>query len=46
VQGSIDQPPNRGSADDLHLGGDASQAVVKRTALDDYPVVYFATHGI
>jgi CHAT domain-containing protein/tetratricopeptide (TPR) repeat protein len=31
---------------DLHLGSDASETVVKRTALADYRVVYFATHGL
>jgi CHAT domain-containing protein/Tfp pilus assembly protein PilF len=31
---------------DLHLGSDASETTVKRTALADYRVVYFATHGL
>jgi CHAT domain-containing protein/tetratricopeptide (TPR) repeat protein len=31
---------------DVHLGSDATEATVKRTALDDYRVVYFATHGL
>jgi CHAT domain-containing protein len=31
---------------DVHLGSDASETVVKRTALADYRVVYFATHGL
>jgi len=31
---------------DLHLGSDASETVVKRTALADYRVVYFATHAL
>jgi CHAT domain-containing protein len=34
------------AAGDVHLGSDASEAVVKRTALNDYRVVYFATHGL
>jgi CHAT domain-containing protein len=34
------------AAGDIHLGGDASETVVKRTALADYRVVYFATHGL
>jgi CHAT domain-containing protein len=34
------------AAGDLHLGSDASEAMVKRTALNDYRVVYFATHGL
>jgi CHAT domain-containing protein len=34
------------SASDVHLGGDATEANVKRTALADYRVVYFATHGL
>jgi CHAT domain-containing protein len=33
-------------ADDIHLGDDATEATVKRTALGDYGVVYFATHGL
>jgi CHAT domain-containing protein/tetratricopeptide (TPR) repeat protein len=31
---------------DIHLGSDASETTVKRTALDGYRVVYFATHGL
>jgi CHAT domain-containing protein/Tfp pilus assembly protein PilF len=31
---------------DVHLAGDATEATVKRTALADYRVVYFATHGL
>jgi CHAT domain-containing protein len=34
------------AAGDIHLGSDASETVVKRTALNDYRVVYFATHGL
>jgi tetratricopeptide (TPR) repeat protein/CHAT domain-containing protein len=34
------------AAGDLHLGSDATEATVKRTALADYRVVYFATHGL
>jgi CHAT domain-containing protein len=34
------------AAGDLHLGGDASEATVKRAALADYPVVYSATHDL
>jgi CHAT domain-containing protein len=34
------------TAGDVHLGSDASETVVKRTALSDYRVVYFATHGL
>jgi CHAT domain-containing protein/tetratricopeptide (TPR) repeat protein len=34
------------ATNDIHLGGDASETVVKRTALADYRVVYFATHGL
>ena len=34
------------AATDIHLGSDASEATVKRTALSDYRVVYFATHGL
>src|SRR5262249_50589243 len=34
------------AAGDIHLGEDASEATVKRTALADYRVVYFATHGL
>jgi CHAT domain-containing protein len=31
---------------DIHLGKDASETTVKRAALSDYRVVYFATHGL
>jgi CHAT domain-containing protein/Tfp pilus assembly protein PilF len=31
---------------DLRFGLDASEAVVKRTKLDQYRIVYFATHGL
>ncbi len=31
---------------DIHLGRDASVTTVKRTALIDYRIVYFATHGL
>jgi CHAT domain-containing protein len=34
------------AAGDVHLGSDASETVVKRTALADFRVVYFATHGL
>jgi CHAT domain-containing protein/Tfp pilus assembly protein PilF len=34
------------AAGDIHLGSDASETTVKRTALADYRVVYFATHGL
>jgi CHAT domain-containing protein len=34
------------AAGDVHLGSDASETVVTRTALADYRVVYFATHGL
>jgi CHAT domain-containing protein len=30
----------------IHLRHDASESTVKRTALSDYRVVYFATHGL
>jgi CHAT domain-containing protein len=33
-------------AADIHLDKDASETTVKRTALADYRVVYFATHGL
>jgi CHAT domain-containing protein len=33
-------------AADIHLGKDASETTVKRTALADCRVVYFATHGL
>ena len=31
---------------DIHLGSDASETTVKRLALADYRIVYFATHGL
>ncbi|QHO73558.1 hypothetical protein ACH79_13780 [Bradyrhizobium sp. CCBAU 051011] len=31
---------------DIHLGEDASETTLKRTALADYSIVYFATHGL
>ena len=31
---------------DIHLGSDASEAAVKSARLDDYEIVYFATHGL
>ena len=31
---------------DIHLGRDASETTVKHVPLDDYRVVYFATHGL
>jgi len=31
---------------DIHLGQDASEAMVKRAPLADYRVIYFATHGL
>jgi CHAT domain-containing protein/Tfp pilus assembly protein PilF len=31
---------------DIHVGADASETTVKRLALTDYRVVYFATHGL
>jgi CHAT domain-containing protein len=34
------------SADDIHLGKDASETTVKKARLADYRVVYFATHGL
>jgi CHAT domain-containing protein len=34
------------AAADIHLGGDASETTVKRAALSDYSIVYFATHGL
>jgi CHAT domain-containing protein len=34
------------AASDVYLGSDATEAAVKRTALSDYRVVYFATHGL
>jgi CHAT domain-containing protein len=33
-------------ASDIHLGADASETMVKRLALADYRIVYFATHGL
>ena len=34
------------SRSDIHLQRDASETTVKRAALGDYRVVYFATHGL
>jgi CHAT domain-containing protein len=34
------------AASDIHLGEDASETTVKRAALADYGIVYFATHGL
>ena len=34
------------SMSDIHLQKDASESTVKRAALADYRVVYFATHGL
>jgi CHAT domain-containing protein/Tfp pilus assembly protein PilF len=34
------------AAGDIHLGSDATETAVKQTALADYRVVYFATHGL
>jgi tetratricopeptide (TPR) repeat protein len=34
------------SANDIHLGRNATEANVKRLPLADYRVVYFATHGL
>jgi CHAT domain-containing protein len=34
------------AASDIHLGSDASETSVKRLALADYGIVYFATHGL
>jgi hypothetical protein len=34
------------AASDIHLGEDASESTVKRAALADYGIVYFATHGL
>ena len=34
------------SSADIHLGEDASETTVKRAALADYNIVYFATHGL
>jgi CHAT domain-containing protein len=33
-------------AADIHLDKDATETMVKRTALENYRVVYFATHGL
>jgi CHAT domain-containing protein/tetratricopeptide (TPR) repeat protein len=33
-------------ASDIHLGADASEFTVKHAKLDDYGIVYFATHGL
>jgi CHAT domain-containing protein len=34
------------AAADIHLGADASETILKRAALADYAIVYFATHGL
>ena len=34
------------SRSDIHLQKDASETVVKRAALTNYRVIYFATHGL
>jgi hypothetical protein len=34
------------SADDLKVRADASETTVKNTHLDDYRIVYFATHAL
>ena len=34
------------AASDIHLGEDASETTLKRAALADYGIVYFATHGL
>jgi CHAT domain-containing protein len=34
------------ASNDLHFGNDASETTVKRAHLEDYRVVYFATHGL
>jgi len=34
------------AAADIHLGADASETTVKRLALADYGIIYFATHGL
>jgi CHAT domain-containing protein len=34
------------AASDIHLGVDASETTVKHAKLDDYSIVYFATHGL
>ncbi|MGE3989716.1 tetratricopeptide repeat protein [Pseudorhodoplanes sp.] len=36
----------RVSANDIHLGRDATESRVKSKPLDDYRIVYFATHGL
>jgi CHAT domain-containing protein len=35
-----------GAGSDIRLGRDASEAAVKRAALSQYRIVYFATHGL
>ncbi|MBR0962347.1 CHAT domain-containing protein [Bradyrhizobium japonicum] len=38
---------NVGAADaDIHLGRDASETTLKRAALAQYGIIYFATHGL
>ena len=32
--------------DDIQLGLDATETAVKQSKLDDYRIVYFATHGL
>jgi CHAT domain-containing protein/Tfp pilus assembly protein PilF len=34
------------AADDIHLGRDASETTLKRAALAQYGIIYFATHGL
>lgn len=34
------------AASDIHLGVDASETTVKHVKLDDYSIIYFATHGL
>jgi CHAT domain-containing protein len=34
------------SSSDIHLDKEATETMVKRTPLEDYRVVYFATHGL
>jgi CHAT domain-containing protein len=34
------------SADDIYIGLDATETAVKRAALDQYRIVYFATHAL
>jgi len=41
VAAKLGAPPS-----DIHLQNDASETTVKRAALVDYRVVYFATHGL